>query len=92
MSNRPRVHLVCEGPTDRVVIDAILALLRENREVLWGSMIKQTMQRKRPSFSESYFGFSSFSEVLEDAETRGLIRLRRDPRSGSYVVTGFADR
>ena len=81
-----------QGEVFSLMIDAIVALLRENREVLWGSMIKQTMQRKRPSFSESYFGYSSFSEVLEDAETKGLIKLRRDPRSGSYVVTGFAGR
>ncbi len=79
-----------QGEVFSLMIDAIIALLRENREVLWGSMIKQTMQRKRPSFSESYFGYRSFSEVLEDAESKGLIKLRRDPRSGSYVVTGFA--
>ena len=75
-----------------LMFDAIKALKRENKEVLWGSMIKQTMQRKRPSFSEGYYGYGSFSELLEDAERRRLVRLKRDPRSGSYIVTDFAGR
>jgi uncharacterized protein (TIGR00288 family) len=75
-----------------LMIDSIQALLRENKDVLWGSMIKQTMQRKKPSFNESYYGYSAFSELLEDAERRGLVKLKKDQRSGSYVVTGFAGR
>ncbi len=73
-----------------LMTDAIKALMRENKDVLWGSMVKQTMQRKRPSFNEGSYGYSSFSELLKDAERRKLIKLRRDPRSGSYIVTGFA--
>ncbi len=72
--------------------DAMVALIRENKDVLWGSMIKQTMQRKRPSFNESYYGYGSFSELLEDAQRKGIIGLKRNERSGSYVVTGFAER
>jgi uncharacterized protein (TIGR00288 family) len=75
-----------------LMTDAIQALLRENKDVLWGSMIKQTMQRKKPSFNEGYYGFGSFSELLEDAEKRGILKLKKDQRSGSYVVTGFAKR
>lgn len=52
-------------------------------------MIKQTMKRKRPSFNESTYGYGSFSELLEDAQRQGIIGLRRDERSGSYIVTGF---
>lgn len=69
--------------------DAMLALIREDKGVLWGSMIKQTMQRMRPSFSESYYGYSTFSELLEAAAQRNIIGLKRDQRSGNYVVTGF---
>jgi uncharacterized protein (TIGR00288 family) len=75
-----------------LMIDAMQALIRENKDVLWGSMIKQTMQRKKPSFNEGYYGYSTFSELLEDAEKRSIIRLKKDQRSGSYVVTGFAGR
>jgi uncharacterized protein (TIGR00288 family) len=73
-----------------LMIDAIQALLRENKDVLWGSMIKQTMQRKKPSFNEGYYGYASFSELLEDASRKNIIRLKKDQRSGTYIVTGFA--
>ena len=74
------------------LIEAILALQRENKDVLWGSMIKQTMQRKRPSFNEGYYGYSAFSDLLEDAERKNVVKLKKDQRSGSYIVTGFAKR
>ena len=74
----------------QLMMDSIKALMRENKDVLWGSMIKQTMQRKRPSFNEGYYGYGSFSELLEEAEKRNLINLKRDSRSGSYIVTGFS--
>jgi len=76
----------------RLMVDAIQALLRENKDVLWGSMIKQTMQRKKPSFNEGYYGYSTFSDLLEDAERNGLVKLKKDQRSGTYIVTGFAKR
>jgi uncharacterized LabA/DUF88 family protein len=72
-----------------LLADSIKALMREGKEVLWGSMIKQTMQRKRPEFNEEYFGYSAFSALLEDAEKHHVVKLRRDQRSGTYVVTGF---
>jgi hypothetical protein len=52
-------------------------------------MIKDTMKRKLPSFSESYHGYRSFGELLEDAEERGFLKLTTDPRSGTYAVAGF---
>jgi len=69
------------------IIDAVQALLRENKEVIWGSMIKQTIKRKHPQFNEEYYGYRSFSQLLEDAENRKLVTLKKDQRSGSYVVT-----
>jgi uncharacterized protein (TIGR00288 family) len=72
-----------------LLADSIKALMRDGKEVLWGSMIKQTMQRKKPEFNEEYFGYSTFSALLEDAEKHHVIKLRRDQRSGTYVVTGF---
>ena len=75
-----------------LMIDAIQALVRENKDVLWGSMIKQTMQRKKPSFNEGYYGYSSFSDLLEDAERNSIIKVKKDRRSGTYIVTGFASR
>ena len=73
-----------------LMIESIQALIRENKDVLWGSMIKQTMQRKKPSFNEGYYGYSTFSELLEDAERKNIIKLKKDQRSGTYIVTGFS--
>ncbi|MCA9726457.1 MAG: NYN domain-containing protein [Candidatus Eisenbacteria bacterium] len=71
-----------------LLLDAIEALLRENKDILWSSMIKDTIKRKRPSFSESGFGYRTFSELLEDAASHGVIKITRDDRSGgTYVVT-----
>mgnify|MGYP006866111866 CR=1 FL=1 len=53
------------------VLEAVLALQRDNKDTLWGSMVKETMKRKRPSFNESYYGFRSFNGMLEEAERRG---------------------
>ncbi|HSS52016.1 MAG TPA: NYN domain-containing protein [Thermoanaerobaculia bacterium] len=66
-----------------LMIESIQALVRENKDVLWGSMIKQTMQRKKPSFNEGYYGYSTFSELLEDAERKNIIKLKKDQRSGT---------
>ena len=59
---------------------------RGDRAKLWGSMIKQTLKRRRPGFNESFYGFSSFNDLLEEAQTRGLLELESDERSGGYVV------
>jgi uncharacterized protein (TIGR00288 family) len=74
-----------------LLFDTIAGLIRENKEILWSSMIKDAMKRKRPDFSERAHGYRAFSNLLEDAEKRGFITLRTDPTSGTYVVVGFAD-
>jgi uncharacterized protein (TIGR00288 family) len=74
----------------KLLIDSIKALMRENKEILWGSMVKQTMQRKKPTFNEEYYGYNTFSDLLEDAQSNNIIRLKKDVKSGSYVITGFA--
>src|SRR5437870_12139946 len=73
-----------------LLMESLLALRRENKEVLWSSMIKDTMKRKKPSFNESYHGYRTFSELLEDAQREGLVELETDKRSRTYVVTRFA--
>jgi uncharacterized protein (TIGR00288 family) len=72
-----------------LLMESLLALRRENKEVLWSSMIKDTMKRKKPSFNESYHGYRTFSELLEDAQKEGLLELDTDKRSRTYVVTRF---
>src|SRR6266852_4509638 len=72
-----------------LLLESLLALRRENKEVLWSSMVKDTMKRKKPSFNESYHGYRTFSELLEDAQKEGLLELDTDKRSRTYVVTRF---
>jgi len=72
-----------------LVLDQVEALFRERDSNLWSSLVKQTLQRKRPNFSESYYGYRNFSELLEDAENRGLLELQQDEKSGGYIVLGF---
>jgi hypothetical protein len=79
-----------QGEVFKLLIDSIKALMRENKEILWGSMVKQTMQRKKPTFNEEYYGYNTFSDLLEDAQKNDIIKIKKDVKSGSYVITGFA--
>ncbi|MCZ7646362.1 MAG: NYN domain-containing protein [Planctomycetota bacterium] len=72
-----------------LLLESCEALRRENRDTLWSSMVKETMQRKRPSFNEAYFGYKTFSKLLEDAQARRLVELRRDESNRTYIVTRF---
>jgi uncharacterized protein (TIGR00288 family) len=73
-------------------IDLILATLealiaeRGEEEKIWGSMVKQALKRRMPGFNESYYGFGAFSDLLEEARTRGFVDLERDEKSGGYIV------
>ncbi len=76
----------------KLLFDSITALKRENKEILWSSMIKQTMQRKRPSFNESTIGYRSFSEMLQDCAKRNYLQVSKDNKSGTLVVDGFGSK
>ncbi|MBW6469539.1 MAG: NYN domain-containing protein [Coriobacteriia bacterium] len=76
-------------PAFKLLFETIEALQRENVDVLHSSMVKDTMKRKQPSFAESSYGYRSFTQMLEDAQKLGFVTLRKDQRSGTYVVEGF---
>ena len=88
----PRIANVPEKVQEcfSLLVDSVIALQRENKEILWGSMVKETMKRKKPQFNETYYGFRTFSHLLEDAQRRNIVILRRDQRSGSYIVEDLA--
>jgi uncharacterized protein (TIGR00288 family) len=65
--------------------EALVAERGEGEQV-WGSMIKQTLKRRKPGFSESYYGFRSFSQLLEEAQARGILELEKDAKSGGYLI------
>ena len=64
---------------------------RDDRDKLWGSMVKQALKRRRPGFNERYYGVRSFSDLLEEAERRKLVRLSLDERSGGYQIQKVED-
>ena len=64
---------------------------RGDRTKLWGSMVKQTLKRRRPGFNESFYGFSSFNDLLEEAQARGQLELELDDRSGGYRVVRVSE-
>jgi uncharacterized protein (TIGR00288 family) len=70
------------------VVETLEALIEERGEgeSIWGSMIKQAIKRRHPGFSERFYGFRSFNDLLADAEKRGLLTLRSDEKSGGYLV------
>jgi len=74
----------------RLLADTVRALQRENFELIQASLVKDTMKRKRPAFNEGSLGYGSFSELLEEAQEAGVVTLRKDERSGTYVVTGVS--
>jgi uncharacterized protein (TIGR00288 family) len=63
---------------------------RDAEEKVWGSMVKQAIKRRKPGFNESYFGFKSFGNLLEEARDRKLIDLEFDQKSGGYIITRVA--
>ena len=71
-----------------LVVETVEALFAERGEEdkLWGSMVKQALKRRKPGFNESYYGFRSFSRLLEEAKERRLLDLELDEKSGSYII------
>jgi uncharacterized protein (TIGR00288 family) len=71
-----------------LVVKTYEALVEERGEgeKVWGSMIKQTLKRRKPGFSESYYGFRSFRELLEEAAARGIFEMELDEKSGGFII------
>ena len=71
-----------------MIIETVEALIAERGEAdkIWGSMVTQTLKRRRPGFNESYYGFRSFNRLLEEAASRGLLKLEPDEKSGGYII------
>jgi uncharacterized protein (TIGR00288 family) len=69
---------------DRIL--ATVTSLESDYDPVWGSLVKQTVKRVYPGFNESYYGYRTFAELLEDAAKEGLITLELDPQRGNYRV------
>jgi len=75
-----------------LVMETIDALFKERGEEgkVWGSMVKQTLKRRKPGFNEAYHGFRTFGQLLEEAQARKLITLLLDEKSGGYIIKRLA--
>ena len=75
-----------------LILETVEALGTErgDDEKIWGSMVKQALKRRKPGFNEAYYGFRSFNKLLEEAETRHLLNLERDEKSGGYIIRMLA--
>ena len=91
-----------QSPKDENSMDAAIQLVLEtaeelsavqgHRQRLWGSMVKQTLKRRKPGFNERAYGARAFSDLLEEAESRGLMKLTHDERSGGYIIQLTTDK
>jgi uncharacterized protein (TIGR00288 family) len=74
-----------------LVMETVEALFAERGagEKIWGSMVKQALKRRKPGFNESYYGFRSFSKLLDEAAARKLLELEDDEKSGGVIIRAF---
>jgi uncharacterized protein (TIGR00288 family) len=74
-----------------LVMETVEALFKERgeEEKVWGSMVKQTLKRRKPGFNESYHGFRNFGQLLEEAQARQLLTLVLDEKSGGYIIQNY---
>jgi uncharacterized protein (TIGR00288 family) len=64
----------------------VLQSVEQDYDPVWGSMLKQAVRRVHPGFSESYYGYGSFSELLKDVASHGLIELEYDESRRNYQI------
>ncbi|UTY56666.1 NYN domain-containing protein [Massilia sp. erpn] len=67
--------------------DALVAERGDSGKI-WASVLKEAIKRRKPDFSESYYGFRTFGNLLEEMKARGLLEFGRDEKSGAYVYRG----
>ncbi len=67
----------------------IVESMERDYDTLWGSMVKQTLRRVHPGFNEGYYGYRSFSDLMEDVESRGLINVEYDSKRGNSKISAL---
>ena len=75
----------------QLLLETVDALQREDGSSAHASLVKTTMIRKRPQFSERNYGYRSFTELLSEASSLKLINIHKDERSGTVMVDGFCE-
>ncbi|MCB1955962.1 MAG: NYN domain-containing protein [Rhodocyclaceae bacterium] len=70
-----------------LAVETLEALTAERGDTgkIWASVLKEAIKRRKPDFNESYFGFRAFGNLLEEAQSRGLLEVARDERANTFV-------
>jgi uncharacterized protein (TIGR00288 family) len=91
-SEEPVPSPVGEDERRQEGLDVVMATVadlfdeRGQEDKVWASMVKQTLKRLKPGFNERYHGFRTFAAMLEELQSRGLLELEHDEKSGSYII------
>ena len=72
-----------------LLLESLLALRRENKEVLWSSMVKDTMKRQKAVVQRIVSRLPHVQRTAGGRRKEGLLELDTDKRSRTYVVTRF---
>jgi uncharacterized protein (TIGR00288 family) len=86
---RPKKKTKGKDDKKQEAIDRVLEVLpsaEQDHDPLWGSALKQAIRRVHPGFNEGYYGYKSFSNLLEDLKKRDLVELQYDNSRGNYKV------
>ncbi len=75
-----------------MVAETFEALMAERGDSgkVWASALKDALKRRRPDFNESYYGFRAFGNLLDEAQSRGLLEVGREENAGTYVYRDSA--
>ncbi|KXU85900.1 NYN domain-containing protein [Caballeronia megalochromosomata] len=70
-----------------ITVETFEALASERGESgkIWASVLKSAIKRRKPGFSETQYGFRAFGNLLDEAQSRGLLEVGRDDKSGAFV-------
>ncbi|MEM9057564.1 MAG: NYN domain-containing protein, partial [Pseudomonadota bacterium] len=64
----------------------IVQSLESDYDVVWGSLVKQTLRRVHPGFNENYYGFRTFTDLLQHVASSGAVAIDYDESRGNYKV------
>ena len=63
----------------QIVVETVEAMLgRSGNDAVWAGPVKQAIRRRQPQFDEHFYGFRSFSSLLEAAADLGLMKLEKN--------------